>query len=93
MIGNILFIFVLWGPCAILGWQKSSHFPYLALAYVLALVFGIGMLFYTGDPTIWFPFSVAVCVLYPVSGGFYWLHEEADPEIIHFDWKTAIFGP
>lgn len=92
MVGHILFIVVLWGPCAVLGWQKSSHFPYQAIAYMVAAVFGLWNLLSEG-PEMWVPFLVALYGLYVISGGFYWLHEEGDPEVLNFDWKKAIFGP
>lgn len=93
MVGHVLFIFVLWGPCAIAGWQKSSHFPYQAVGYVLVTIFVLWNLFSYGHSEVWLPFLAALYGLYVISGGFYWLHEEGDPEILNFDWKTALFGP
>lgn len=92
MVGNVLFIFVHWGLGAIAGWQKNSHFPYLALAYTLAFLFGLWKLFTAGHAEVWLPFLVALYGLYVVSGGFYWLREEGDPEIMHFDWRREVLG-
>jgi len=83
---------MLWGPCAIAGWQKGSHFPYLALAYTLAALFGIWNLFSTGQPWFWFPLCIALYGLYVVSGGFYWLREQGDPQFVHFDWRREVLG-
>lgn len=92
MFGHIMFIFLLWGPCAIASWQKSSHFPYLALTYILVFLSGVWMLCTRGQGGLWVPFCVAVYGLYAVSGGFYWIREQGDPQILHFDWKRALLG-
>ena len=90
MLSNALFILALWGPIACLELKRNSYFPFLVILYGLGIAFGIWLMLNPSEPEIGLPFIAGTYALYVLTGFFFWIREQGNPEHVHFDWKDAL---